>query len=91
MTNTITMNSKYERWEKSESIGNMTKRVSVKKVENGYVIEISKYGTEEGSEKYIDECKTYISTKNPLESLSPSTDTVELGADIIKSLKSIFD
>lgn len=39
---------------------------------------MSKYGSssEEGS-KYIDECKKYISKKNPLEGTKPKEDSYE--------------
>lgn len=45
----------------------MTKDVSVKKAENGYIICISKHGYKKDKDKYISEEKTYISTTNPLE------------------------
>ena len=45
----------------------MTKDVSVKKAENGYVVCISKHGYKKDSEEYVSEEKTYISTTNPLE------------------------
>lgn len=52
--------------EKTVRDGDNRKSIEVKKVENGYVINISKSWKEGDDYKYED--KTYISTKNPLES-----------------------
>lgn len=54
-----------KRWEISETKDGITKRLSVEKAENGFIITKSKYGNVE--DKYIDETKKYISTKNPLD------------------------
>lgn len=43
----------------------LTKRITIDKVENGYIICINKYGEIDG--KYIDDCKKYISKTNPLK------------------------
>ena len=74
----IMSNTTKQYWEKSESINGITKRVSVEQVENGFIVTMSKYGSssEEGS-KYIDECKKYISKKNPLEGTKPKEDSYE--------------
>ena len=55
------------RWSKEISDGNMTKRLSVESVENGFIITINKYGNEGEGEKrkYIDETKRFISEDNP--------------------------
>lgn len=45
----------------------ISKSVEVEEVENGFVITIRKWGREEGSDEYCDECKKYISKTNPLE------------------------
>ena len=60
-----TMENKNKRWEKSETANGMTKRVCVEQVENGYVITMEKYGQLGDDEKYTNECKKYISKKNP--------------------------
>jgi hypothetical protein len=56
-------------WSITEEKDGITKRLSVEKVENGFVITKNKYGYEGEGEKrnYIDVNKKYISTKNPLE------------------------
>jgi len=57
-------------WSITEEKNGITKRLSVEKVENGFVITKAKHGYEEGEEKegkYLDITKKYISTKNPLE------------------------
>lgn len=59
------MEDENKKWEISETKDGMTKRMCVEKAENGFIITKSKYGEKDG--KYIDECKKYISTKNPLE------------------------
>ena len=42
------------RWSKEISDGNMTKRLSVESVENGFIITINKYGDEgEGEYQYV--------------------------------------
>jgi hypothetical protein len=53
-----------KKWEISETKEGVTKRLCVEKVENGFIITKSKYGNE--GDKYLDETKRYISTKNPL-------------------------
>jgi hypothetical protein len=60
---------KKSRWSKSIEVNGITKTVTVKEVENGFVIEQSKYGRDsmKKDSEYIDECKTYISEENPLE------------------------
>jgi len=57
--------SEDKNWEISETKDGVTKRIKVEKAENGFIICKSKYG--QVGEKYIDESKKYISTKNPLD------------------------
>lgn len=56
-------------WRKEVRENDMTKTLRVEKVENGFIITISKYGhTGEGDDKkYIDENKQFISEANPFE------------------------
>jgi len=58
-------------WSYSIEKDGISKRCTVKEVENGYTIRISKYGylEKEGEEKsdYIDETKEFIMQTNPLE------------------------
>lgn len=81
---------KYKTWRFEKQSGNITETQKVCECENGYIIEISKYGTPEGSDKYIDECKKYISTKNPLKDQTPEQE-VSAPENIIKSLQKVFD
>lgn len=79
-------------WEKSESVNGITKRVSVREVENGFVISVSKYGHSEKEDKYIDHSCEYISTKNPLEKLKPKEEEIISGDKaILKSIENMFN
>jgi hypothetical protein len=60
---------KKARWSKSIEINGITKSLTVKEVENGFIVEQSTYGrdsTKKDSE-YMDDCKTYVTKTNPLE------------------------
>ena len=60
---------KKARWSKSVEVNGVTKSLTVKEVENGFVVEQCTYGrdcTKKDSE-YLDENKTYVSKTNPLE------------------------
>lgn len=70
---TIKENTMEERMSYSSEKDGITKSVTVKKVENGYVICISKHGYK--GDKYMDETKEYISTKNPLEKKEEEIET----------------
>lgn len=73
----------------------LNKSISVRRVENGYIITVSKYGdikrTDCGCKepcnctRYISENKTYISTKNPLEQKTTKEKTIE-GINEIRDL-----
>ena len=58
-------------WSYSLEKDGITKRCTVKEVENGYTVKINKYGyskNKNGEEgEYMDETKEFISTQNPLE------------------------
>ena len=60
---------KMSRWSKSIEVNGVTKSLTVKEVENGFIIEQSKYGKDSTKKnaEWEDECKTYISKTNPLE------------------------
>lgn len=83
------MEHKNKRWEKSESVDGMTKRVCVEQVENGYVITMEKYGSSGDEEKYTSECKKYISKKNPLEGMSPKTEEESYEDKILDGLENL--
>jgi hypothetical protein len=66
-----------KRWEKSETADGITKRVIVEQVENGYIVTMEKYGRssqDSDDSKYTNDCKKYISKKNPLEGMAPKTE-----------------
>jgi len=84
------MDKKYKRWEKSESIDGMTKRVCVEQVENGFIITMEKYGSSGEDEKYTSECKKYISKKNPLEGMSPKTEEESYEDKILEGLEGLM-
>ncbi len=84
----------YKSWRKTEEANGISKSVSVNECENGFIIEISKYGCprDEPNGKYIDDCKKYISTKNPLESEKEiESEEVNVGDGILSAIKSIFE
>jgi len=54
-----------KRTEISTTKDGITKRVEVEEVENGFVVCVSKYGDVNG--KYVDGCKKWISSTNPLD------------------------
>ena len=84
------MDKKYKRWEKSESTDGMTKRVCVEQVENGFIITMEKYGSSGEDEKYTNECKKYISKKNPLEGMSPKTEEESYEDKILDGLEGLM-
>jgi len=84
------MEQKYKRWEKSESTDGMTKRVCVEQVENGFIITMEKYGSQGDSGEYTNECKKYISKKNPLEGMSPKTEEESYEDKILDGLEGLM-
>ena len=82
-----------KKWEKSESADGITKRVSVEQVENGYIVTMEKYGrpSMDGDEddKYTNECKKYISKKNPLEGMKPKTEKESVEDKILDGLENL--
>jgi len=57
---------KKKRWSKEETKDDVTKRIEVEEVENGYVISKSKsWQDKEKGYQYV--CKKYISKTNPME------------------------
>lgn len=66
-----------KRWRKEESVNGITKSVSVEEAENGFIVRICKYGSDNTKKdsKYIDEEKIFISKENPLGELSPEDDS----------------
>lgn len=81
-----------KRWEKSESADGITKRVSVEQVENGYIVTMEKYGklsVDEDDSKYTNDCKKYISKKNPLEGMAPKTEKESVEDKILDGLENL--
>lgn len=81
-----------KRWEKSETADGVTKRVSVEQVENGYIVTMEKYGKaldEDDDSKYTNDCKKYISKKNPLEGMAPKTEKESVEDKILDGLENL--
>jgi hypothetical protein len=87
------MDNNKKRWEKSETTDGMTKRVCVEQVENGYIVTMEKYNipsmSEDDDSKYTNECKKYISKKNPLEGMSPKTEEESYEDKILDGLENL--
>jgi hypothetical protein len=86
------MSDDKKRWEKSETSDGITKRVSVEQVENGYIVTMEKYGKpsmDDEDSKYTNECKKYISKKNPLEGMKPKTETESAEDKILDGLENL--
>jgi hypothetical protein len=86
-----TMEHNKKRWEKSQTADGITKRICVEQVENGYVISVEKYGQSGESEKYTNECKKYISKKNPLEGSEPKTEEESHEEKVLEGLEKLND
>lgn len=71
----------YKSWSHSVSDDKGERTIRVRQVENGFVIDVDIYpnynSKEAGSKDY--ECKTYISSKNPLEGLKNVVEKDKLG------------
>ena len=86
------MSDNKKRWEKSESADGITKRVSVEQVENGYIVTMEKYGRtsdDEDDSKYTNDCKKYISKKNPLKGMAPKTEKESVEDKILDGLENL--
>ena len=81
-----------KRWEKSETADGITKRVTVEQVENGYIVTMEKYGRaslDSDDSEYTNDCKKYISKKNPLEGMSPKTEKESVEDKILDGLENL--
>jgi hypothetical protein len=82
-----------KRWEKSETADGITKKVCVEQVENGYIVTMEKYGRasidEDDDSKYTNDCKKYISKKNPLEGMAPKTEKESVEDKILDGLENL--
>ena len=81
-----------KKWEKSESADGITKRISVEQVENGYIVTMEKYGKaldDEDDSKYTNDCKKYISKKNPLKGMEPKTEKESVEDKILDGLENL--
>jgi hypothetical protein len=86
------MSDNKKRWEKSETSDGITKRVSVEQVENGYIVTMEKYGKpsiDDDDSKYTNDCKKYISKKNPLEGMAPKTEKESVEDKILDGLENL--
>ena len=81
-----------KRWEKSETADGITKRVTVEQVENGYIVTMEKYGRSSqdlDDSEYTNDCKKYISKKNPLEGMAPKTEKESVEDKILDGLENL--
>ena len=86
MNTIIEENSDKKRWSKSYEKDGITEEITVRKVENGYVVCRNRYGEDLNSsspDKWIHEKEEYISTINPLE----EEDLNEEFEELIKKFK----
>lgn len=60
---------KKARWSKSIEVNGITKSLTVREVENGFIVEQSTYGrdTTKKDSEYMDDNRTYVTKTNPLE------------------------
>ena len=79
-------------WEKTIRIGDLTKTVKVREIENGFIIKLNKYGnisTKDGKSEYVDITKEFFSDTNPLavkemDVMSEAKETAKsLGIDLM--------
>jgi hypothetical protein len=63
----------------------MIKSLEVNEVENGFVIKITKEG--EGKDGWMYDCKTYISSTNPL---NENSDSITLSDSMLDSINSML-
>ena len=79
--------------EKTIKKDGISKTLHVEKVENGYIITISKYGRNEKEKdsEYIDECKKFISETNPLENNESDKKDSNIKSVVSSALNSIND
>ena len=79
--------------EKTVKKDGISKTLRVEKVENGYLITISKYGRNEKEKdsKYIDECKKFISETNPLENNESDKKDSNIKSVVSSAFNSIND
>jgi len=69
LDSTKSPSKKKARWSKSIEINGITKSLTVREVENGFIVEQTTYGrdsTKKDSE-YMDDSRTYVTKTNPLE------------------------
>ena len=64
----------------------MHKSLNVEEVENGFVIKITKEGEDDKGE-YKYECKTYISSSNPL---ADNSDNISLSDSMLDTINSML-
>jgi hypothetical protein len=92
MTDINESEDKKTTWEKSIRIGGFTKKIKVREIENGFIIELNKYGRVDGDEaesEYIDVSKEIFSAVNPLadkemDVMADAKDTAKsLGIDLM--------
>jgi len=82
-------NEDKEHFKKSITTNGITKTICIDAVENGYVVRISTYG--KIGDDYLDESKTFISSKDPREMMgNKEKDTID-DKGILNSLSSFIN
>jgi len=86
------VDKKLKTWEKSIKENNITKKILVEEIENGFLVTISKYGdvkTKTGN-RWINEERKYYSETNPLD---VKVDATQMAKETAKALgvDSIFE
>lgn len=84
--NTKDMEKKAQkRWSKSESNNDGGKDITVREIENGYIIEIHKWSESE-EDGYKSTNKEIYSKTNPIEEKDPEKEDVEFSLDSLKDM-----
>jgi len=85
------------RWKKSITKDGVTKCIEARKIDNGYIVTVQKYGNRknsEGENEYFDDTKEIFTKENPFEDLDDEfKEEKKLIEDMKKSVysPSIFD
>jgi len=83
-------NKEKTEWVRETNNDGIREGVKVKKVSNGYIVEVYKCGHENNDydNAYTDDRKEYISTKNPLEG-DIQAEEVNLSSQILDTIKGL--
>jgi len=92
-TSSISTKNEVKTWEKSVQEDNITKKILVEEIENGFLVTVTKYGDvkdSKGNFTYINKSKKFFSETNPLDM---EVDITQMAKDTAKALgvTSIFE